>query len=242
VDVAQAAGRSGRWGGGRALTGRRVERTLLDQLVGQVARSGTSRALVIHGEAGVGKSALLDYVAGHAHGCTVLRAGGVQSEMELPFAGLHQLCASLLDQVGALPAPQRQALQVAFGLSEGAPPERFVIGLGVLGLLSHVAADRPLICLIDDQQWLDRCSAQVLGFVARRLGAESVGMVFATRDQDPGGDGEGWRSWRSPACPKPRPANCSTRCSPSRSTSGCATRSSPRPAATRWPCSSCPGS
>ena len=186
--MARAAGHGGRWGVGAALTGRRAERAHLDQLIDQVARAGASHALVLHGEAGVGKSALLDYVAAHAHGCTVLRAGGVQSEMELAFAALHQLCAPLLDQVGALPAPQRQALQVAFGLSEGAAPDRFVIGLAVLGLLSHAAADQPLICLVDDQQWLDRCSAQVLGFVARRLGAESVGMFFATRD--PGADGE----------------------------------------------------
>ena len=184
----QAAGHGGRWGAGTALTGRRAERTQLDQLVGQVARDGVSRALVIHGEAGVGKSALLDYAAAQARGCSVLRAGGVQSEMELAFAGLHQLCAPLLEQVGSLPAPQRQALQVAFGLSEGAPPERFVIGLAVLGLLSHAAAARPLICLVDDEQWLDRCSAQVLGFVARRLGAESVGMIFATRDPAPDGE------------------------------------------------------
>lgn len=186
--MTQAAGHGGRWGAGAALTGRRAERAQLDRLVGHVARAGASHALVIHGEAGVGKSALLDYVAGHADGCTVLRAGGVQSEMELAFAGLHQLCAPLLDRVGALPVPQRQALQVAFGLSEGAAPDRFVIGLAVLGLLSHAAAAQPLICLVDDQQWLDRCSAQVLGFVARRLGAESVGMIFATRE--PAEDGE----------------------------------------------------
>jgi DNA-binding CsgD family transcriptional regulator len=152
----------------------------------RAVRAGESRALVLHGEAGAGKTALLDYLAGHAPGCQVARASGVQSEMELPFAGLHQLCAPMLGHLDALPAPQREALRTAFGLSEKPAPDRFLLGLAVLSLLSDVAADRPLICLVDDHQWLDRASAQVLAFTARRLGTESVGLVFATRN--PAGD------------------------------------------------------
>ncbi|KUN38386.1 LuxR family transcriptional regulator [Streptomyces olivochromogenes] len=133
------------------------------------------------GEPGVGKTALLEYLAVQALGCRVVRAAGVQSEMELAFAGLHQLCAPLLDRLEHLPGPQRDALRTAFGMSEGPAPNRFLVGLAVLGLLSEVAEQRPLICLIDDEQWLDRASAQVLAFVARRLGAESMGLVFAAR-------------------------------------------------------------
>jgi DNA-binding CsgD family transcriptional regulator len=153
---------------------------VLDQLVGAV-RAGASRALVISGEAGIGKTALLDYVAAQAPGARVVRAAGVQSEMELAFAGLQQLCAPLLDHLDRLPEPQRDALRTAFGVSAGPAPDRFLVGLAVLSLLSEVAAEQPLICLVDDQQWLDRASAQALGFVARRLEAESVGLVFAAR-------------------------------------------------------------
>jgi len=153
---------------------------VLDRLV-EAVRAGESRALVVAGEPGVGKSALLDYVSGQASGCRVARAGGVQSEMELAFAGLHQLCAPMLNRLDRLPGPQRDALRTAFGLSAGPAPDRFFIGLAVLSLLSDVAEQRPLLCLVDDQQWLDRASAQVLAFVARRLAAESVGLVFAVR-------------------------------------------------------------
>ena len=162
------------------LIGRRTECDVLDQLVAAV-RAGESRALVVHGEPGVGKTALLEYLAGQASGCRVARAGGVQSEMELAFAVLHQLSAPMLDRVGRLPSPQRDALQTAFGLSAGPAPDRFLIGLAVLGLLSEVAGDRPLLCIVDDAQWLDSASAQVLAFVGRRLGAESVGLVFGAR-------------------------------------------------------------
>jgi len=153
---------------------------VLDQLVEDV-RAGESRALVVHGEVGAGKTALLEYLAGHAPGCRVARAAGVQSEMELAFAGLHQLCAPMLDRLEALPVPQRDALRTAFGMSAGPAPDRFLIGLAVLSLLSQVAEEQPLVCLVDDEQWLDHASAQVLAFVARRLGAESVGLVFAAR-------------------------------------------------------------
>ena len=137
--------------------------------------------LVVRGEPGVGKSALLDYLAGRAPGCRVARAVGVESEMELAFAGLHQLLAPMLDRLDRLPGPQREALRTAFGLSAGPAPDRFLVGLAVLGLLSEVAAERPLVCVVDDEQWLDRASAQALGFVARRLAAEPVGLVFAAR-------------------------------------------------------------
>jgi DNA-binding CsgD family transcriptional regulator len=171
-------------GRGRAATlrGRLDERGLLDRLIDAV-RAGESQALVLSGEAGVGKSALLDYVAGHASGCRVVRATGVQSEMELAFAGLQQLCKPLLDHLDRLPGPQRGALQTAFGLSAGPAPDRFLVGLAVLSLLSDAAEERPLICLVDDEQWLDHASAQALGFAARRLEAESVGLVFAARQR-----------------------------------------------------------
>src|SRR5690348_6573602 len=162
------------------LRGRLDELGFLDQLIDAV-RAGESRALVLAGEAGVGKTALLDYVAGHAPGCRVVRATGVQSEMELAFAGLQQLCKPLLDHLDRLPGPQREALATAFGLSAGPTPDRFLVGLAVLGLLSDAAGEQPLIALVDDEQWLDDASAQALGFAARRLDAESVGLIVAAR-------------------------------------------------------------
>ena len=134
------------------------------------------------GDPGVGKTVLLEYLAGRAARCKVARVAGVQSEMELAFAGLHQLCAPMLGRAGQLPVPQRDALRVAFGLAAGPPPDRFLVGLAVLSLLSEMAGEQPLICLIDDEQWLDHASAQALGFVARRLGADPVGLVFAARE------------------------------------------------------------
>src|SRR5947207_5497915 len=162
------------------LTDRYAECDVLGRLVAAV-RAGESRALVVHGEPGVGKTALLEYLAGQASGCRVAHAGGVQSEMELAFAVLHQLCAPRLDRLERLPAPQRDALRTAFDLSAGPAPDRFLIGLAALGLLSEMAGERPLVCIVDDEQWLDSASAQVLAFVARRLGAESVGLVFGAR-------------------------------------------------------------
>jgi DNA-binding CsgD family transcriptional regulator len=145
-------------------------------------RAGQSQVLVLRGEAGVGKTALLDYVEERASGCRVERAAGVESEMELAFAGLHQLCMPLLGSLGRLPDPQRAAIRTAFGLDAGAAPDRFLVGLALLGLLSEVAREGPLLCLVDDAQWLDRASAQVLAFVARRLLAESVALVFVVRE------------------------------------------------------------
>jgi DNA-binding CsgD family transcriptional regulator len=162
------------------LTGRSSEMGVLDRLI-EAVRAGQSQVLVITGEPGVGKTALLDYLAGRADRCRVERVAGVQSEMELAFAGLHQLCAPMLDRLDRLPEPQREALRTMFGLSAGPVPDRFLVGLAVLGLLSEVAEQRPLVCVVDDEQWLDRASAQALGFVARRLAADPVGLVFAAR-------------------------------------------------------------
>ncbi|HJY97602.1 MAG TPA: ATP-binding protein, partial [Streptosporangiaceae bacterium] len=164
-----------------ALLDRQRERAALDGLLDDL-RSGRGSALVVRGEAGVGKSALLEYVAGAAVDMRVARAVGVESEMELAFASLHLLCAPLLDRLDGLPVPQRDALGVAFGLREGAAPDRFMVGLAVLTLLSEVAEERPLLCVVDDAQWLDRASAQVLAFAGRRLLAEPVGLVFAARE------------------------------------------------------------
>ncbi|MGA7812710.1 AAA family ATPase, partial [Caballeronia sp.] len=162
------------------LIDRFAERGLLDSVLHDV-RSGQSRVLVLHGDPGVGKSALMDYVARQAGGCRVVRAAGVESEMELAYAALHQLCIPLLNRLDHLPEPQRDALSIAFGMSAGQAPDRLVIGLAVLSLFSDVAEDRPLVCLIDDLQWLDRATAQALAFVGRRLAAEEVALIVASR-------------------------------------------------------------
>src|SRR4051794_25238753 len=163
------------------LLGRVGEREVLERLVAGV-RAGQSRVLVLRGEAGVGKTALLEHLAAGAEGCRIARAAGVESEMELPFAGLHALCGPMLDRLERLPSPQRDALSTAFGLSAGPPPDRFLVGLAVLSLLADAAEDQPLLCILDDAQWLDRISAQTLAFVARRLLAERVALVFALRE------------------------------------------------------------
>jgi DNA-binding CsgD family transcriptional regulator len=163
------------------LLGRRSECAALAELLASV-RTGSSRALVLRGEAGIGKSALLEYLVRHASGCAIARATGVESEMELAYAGLQQLCAPFLDRLEHLPAPQCDALGTAFGLRDGDAPDRFIVGLAVLSLLSDVAEERPLLGIVDDAQWLDAASAQALAFVGRRLGAESVGLVFAVRE------------------------------------------------------------
>ena len=157
------------------LMDRQAERDVLDRLVDAV-RAGESRALVVRGDPGVGKTVLMDHLAGRASGsgCRVVRAAGVQSEMELAFAGLHQLCAPMLGHLDRIPVPQHDALRIAFGLAAGPPPDRFFVGLAVLSLLSEVARESPLICVVDDEQWLDRASAQALGFVSRRLAADAV--------------------------------------------------------------------
>jgi DNA-binding CsgD family transcriptional regulator len=167
--------------GGLVLRGRLVECAVLDRLR-DGARAGRSGVLVVRGEAGVGKTALLEYAIGSASDMRVLRGSGVESEMELAFAALHQLWAPLLDRLEGLPAPQRAALEITFGLREGPAPDRLFVGLAVLGLLAEAAEERPLLCVIDDAQWLDRASAQALAFVARRLLAESAVILFAVRE------------------------------------------------------------
>jgi DNA-binding CsgD family transcriptional regulator len=167
--------------GTAVLVGRSGECARLDRLLAD-AKTGPSAVLVLRGAAGTGKTALLDYAANGAQGYRVVRVDGVESEMELPFAGLHQLCGGFLDHLERLPTPQRDALGTAFGLSSGAQPDRFLISLAALSLLSEAAEDLPLLCLIDDAHWLDRSSAQALAFVARRLQAESVAIVFAMRE------------------------------------------------------------
>src|SRR3954466_815906 len=163
------------------LRGRAEECALLESLVSAIRR-GESRSLVLRGEAGIGKTALLEYLVASAPDATVVRAVGVQSDMELAFASLHQLCGPLLDGLERLPAPQRQAMEIVFGLATGEVPDRFRVGLAVLSLFSDVAEQRPLLCVIDDAQWLDEASALTLAFVARRLLAEPVAIVFAARE------------------------------------------------------------
>jgi DNA-binding CsgD family transcriptional regulator len=162
----------------------------LERLVAAV-QAGESRALVLRGDAGVGKTALLDHLVERATACRVMRLAGVQSEMELAFAALHQLCAPMLGFLDRLPDPQRDALRTAFGLSAGDASDPFLVGLAVLSMLAEVARERPLLCVVDDAHWLDRASAQGLAFVARRVVAESVGMVFSVRADDPAAS-----SWR----------------------------------------------
>src|SRR3954452_24810822 len=150
------------------LLGRVSERDVLAQLVADV-QAGQSRALVLRGQAGVGKTALLGHLSAAADGCRIARAAGVESEMELAFAGLHALCAPMLGRLGQLPSPQRDALSTAFGLSAGPPPDRFLVGLAVLSLLAESAEAQPILCMVDDAHWLDRVSTETLAFVARRL-------------------------------------------------------------------------
>src|ERR1700751_5649832 len=165
---------------GVRLHGRRGECNALDRLI-DGARAGQSGGLVLSGEAGVGKTALLEYAIESASGLNVLRAAGAQSEMELAFAALHQFCAPLLGSLDRLPVPQSDALRTTFGLDAGAVPDRFFVGLAVLGLLSDAADQGPVLCVVDDVQWLHRASAGTFAFVAPRMFGEAVVMLFATR-------------------------------------------------------------
>jgi DNA-binding CsgD family transcriptional regulator len=153
----------------------------LDGVVADIRRGG-SRSLVLHGEAGIGKTALLEYLIASGADLTVVRASGVESGMELAYSGLHQLCGTILDRLDKLPVPQRLALEIVFGLSAGPAPDRFLVALGVLNLLSEASEECPVLCVVDDAQWLDQSSALTLAFVAHRLLAESVGLVFAVRE------------------------------------------------------------
>ena len=184
--------RHGGWAGvtvqpPRRLFGRVGELEILRQLLADV-RDGKSAVLVVRGEPGIGKTALLGQVSAEASGFQMVRVVGVESEMELPYAGLHQLCAPMLSRLDRLPEPQHDALRTAFGISSGPPPDRFMLALAALNLMAAVSERQPLLCVVDDAQWLDQASAQVLGFVARRLLAESVGLVFAARTPGPGLD------------------------------------------------------
>lgn len=163
-----------------SLHGRDSECETLRNLISTV-RSSNSRVLVLRGEAGVGKTVLLQYVSGHAAGFRCVQVAGVESDMELAFAGLQQLCAPLLTHLDELPQPQREALNVAFGRAGGPAPDRFLVGLAVLSLMAAAADDKPLLCIVDDAQWLDQVSIQTLAFVARRLLAEPVALIFAAR-------------------------------------------------------------
>ena len=162
------------------LLGRRAECEALDGLLTDVL-AGRGRVAVLRGEAGVGKSALLGYMSDRVAGWRVARAVGVESEMELAYSGLHQLCAPLLDRLAGLPAPQRHALATVFGLTTGPVPDRFLVGLGTLSLLALIADEQPLVCIVDDAQWLDRASVQILGFVGRRILAERIALLCAAR-------------------------------------------------------------
>jgi DNA-binding CsgD family transcriptional regulator len=168
---------------GVQLLGRQREREALDRLLG-AARGGDGGVLVVHGEAGVGKTALLDWTVEEGRRLRVLRTVGIEGEMELPFAALQQLCSPVLDRSEGLPDPQREALSVAFGLNAGPAPNPFLVGLAALGLLSEASLERPLLCVVDDWQWLDRASARALAFVARRLLAEKIALVFTARELD----------------------------------------------------------
>src|SRR4051812_9895462 len=163
------------------LRGRQREREALDRLL-HAARGGDGGALLVHGEPGVGKTALLDYAVGAGSGFGVARTVGVEGEMELAFAALQQMCSPFLELRERLPPPQRDALGVAFGLDAGAAPNPFLVGLAILGLLSEAAEERPLLCVVDDAQWLDRASARALAFVARRLLAGRIALVFGARE------------------------------------------------------------
>jgi DNA-binding CsgD family transcriptional regulator len=165
------------------LIGRTSECRVLEDLA-RTVRDGHSRVLVVRGEAGTGKSALLQHLVDAASGFRTVHVSGVESEMELPFGALHQLCAPMLDRVDVLADPQRDAISSAFGLATGNAPDRLLIGIAVLNLLSAASADAPLLCVVDDAQWLDRASTQALTFVARRLLAEPIALVFATRQPD----------------------------------------------------------
>ena len=162
------------------MVGRRSECEQLDRLLTR-SRAGRGDAIVVHGEAGIGKTALLDYAVSHAHETRVLRTVGNEAERELPFAALQQLSAPGIEHLDGLPRPQRDALRVAFGLADGPAPDRLLVGLASLNLLARLASERPVLCVVDDAQWLDHGSAQALGFVARRLANEHVACAFAAR-------------------------------------------------------------
>jgi hypothetical protein len=171
--------------GRTALRGRAVALAALERLL-DTARAGRGGALVLQGEAGIGKTALLQFASDHATGFRLLRAEGAEFEMELPFAALHQLCLPVLERLEFLPEPQRDAMTAAFGLRVAPAPGPFMVGAGLTSLLSDVADEGPLVCVLDDAQWLDQASARALAFAVRRIDGERVAMLFARRDARPG--------------------------------------------------------
>jgi predicted ATPase len=219
------------------LLGRQRERAALDRVLG-AAREGDGRVLVVHGEPGVGKTALLTYVVEAASAFRVLRTVGVEGEMELPFAALQQLCSPILDLLEQLPDPQRDALGIAFGLRSGSAPNPFLVGLAVLGLLSEAAEERPLLCVVDDAQWLDRASARAIAFVARRLLAEKIALLFGARER-----GDAFAGFPEidvgPLGHRTR-TRCSSRCCRLHWMSASWSASSSRRAGTRSRCWNCP--
>ncbi len=188
------------------LTGRAAEQAAVDRLLA-AARAGTSGVLVLRGEAGIGKTALLDY----AGGIRVVRGRGIEPEAGLPFAGLRLLLRPALDRAGALPAPQRRALEGAFGLAPAAPGDPLLIGMAVLSLLSELAGEGPLLCLVDDAHWLDGSSAAALAFAARRLDAEGIGLILAVREGEGRFPAPGLPELRLAGLTRSQQPTCSTR-------------------------------
>jgi hypothetical protein len=225
---------------GTGLLDRRSECAVVDRLFDR-ARTGNSAVLVVRGEPGIGKTVLLDYAASRASasGFRVVRGWGVESEMELAFAGLHQLCVPLLGRLEQLPKPQRDALAVAFGMREGQAPDRFLVGLAVLSLLAATAEDEPLACVVDDAQWLDRASVQCLAFAARRLLAEPIALIFAVREPADDQELAGIAGLTVTGLGVDDARTLLASAIGGR-VDRCGTGSSPRQAATRSPCCNCP--
>ena len=225
-----------------ALLDRAAETAAVEGVLAAV-RDGLSGVLVLRGEAGIGKTALLDWAAGQASGMQVARVAGVQAEMGMGFAGLHQLLVPFLGGLGELPGPQRQALGSAFGLVDGPAPDRFLVGLAALTLLTDAAAGGPVLCLVDDAQWLDQVSVEVLGFIARRLYADRVGVLFTVREGEQAATAlAGLPELTVGGLPERWPVSCWRRRRPPRWMGGCARRSWPGWRGTRWRWWSWPGS
>ena len=222
----------------RESSGWEAELEVLGELLA-AARNGRSGVLVVRGEAGIGKSVLLDSVAARAEGFHVARVAGVESEMELPYAGLQQLCRPFVDCVPFLPEPQRAALDTAFGLAYGSPPDRFLVGLAVLQLLARLAEDQPVLWVVDDAQWLDRVSVQTIEFVARRLLAEPIALLIAARDTPDRGDFAGLPELRLHGLGDADAAVLLGSVVAGPTDPGWSSASSPRVTGTRWPCWSC---
>ena len=223
---------------GGQLHGRQREREVLERLLA-AARGGDGGVLVVYGEPGVGKTALVEYAAESAHGFRVARALGVEGRWSCRSRRCSRCAHPFLEFTDRLPQPQREALAVAFGLSAGPPASPFLVGLAVLGLLSEAAEERPLLCVVDDAQWLDRASARALTFVARRLLAERIALLFATREL--GEALAGFPELHVEPLGRRDARALLESVLPARWMIGCWNGSLPRRAETRSPCSSCHG-